>query len=131
MEAYFLNTAKGRLRSRRIIPQPFFVHSDLTTMIQVADFIAYILAWGYRFSKKLSAPYRSELQPFAQQVRSLGYYTEREYAGKPNSPIWSIQGVDLLPFSISSKISSLKVPVFTGYFEGFLACFAPDGPCGE
>ena len=90
METYFLKTAKGRLRSSRIIPQPFFVHSDLTTMIQVADFVAYILAWGYRFSKKLNAPSRLELKPFAAQVQSLGYYTEREKVGNPRFKLWSI-----------------------------------------
>ena len=42
-----------------------------------------------------------------------------------------IQGVDLLPILAPSKISSFKVADFTGYFDGFLACFAPDEPCDE
>ncbi|MGA2436339.1 MAG: DUF3800 domain-containing protein [Bryobacteraceae bacterium] len=89
MESYFLQTSKGRARARQIIPEPFFVHSDLTTLIQVADLIAYVTAWGYRFSRRLTAPAREELQPFARQLRSLGYYTERERDENPRFPIYS------------------------------------------
>jgi hypothetical protein len=32
---YFKDTHTGRHRSSRIIPEPFFVHSDLTTGIQI------------------------------------------------------------------------------------------------
>ncbi len=35
MRAYFGTTAVGRCRSSRIIPEPLFVHSDLTTLVQV------------------------------------------------------------------------------------------------
>ena len=52
---YFVKTKKGRSRSRLIIPEPFFVHSDLTTMVQVADLIAYLLSWGIRL-KGMTAP---------------------------------------------------------------------------
>lgn len=31
MDKYFKHTAKGRARSKLVIPEPFFVHSDLTT----------------------------------------------------------------------------------------------------
>lgn len=41
MEKYFLHTSKGKTRSRLIVPEPLFVHSDLTTMIQMADLVAY------------------------------------------------------------------------------------------
>jgi len=40
MERYFLGTATGRTRSQQVIPEPFFVHSDLTSLVQVADLIA-------------------------------------------------------------------------------------------
>jgi hypothetical protein len=48
MDKCFKNTVKGRTRSSRIIPEPFFVHSDLTTGVQVVDFVAYILSWNFR-----------------------------------------------------------------------------------
>jgi hypothetical protein len=41
MDRYFKVTQKGRQRSGRIIPEPFFVHSDLTTGVQLADLVAY------------------------------------------------------------------------------------------
>lgn len=46
MAAYFLGTETGQYRSSRIVPEPFFVHSDLTTGVFLADLTAYILGWG-------------------------------------------------------------------------------------
>lgn len=78
---YFKETVTGRQRSRRIVPEPFFVHSDLTTGIQIADLIAYIISWGYRIPKKMKKPAREELKPFADQVHELKFYTriEKDY----------------------------------------------------
>ena len=57
MEEYFLHTQTGKRRSRQVIPEPFFVHSDLTSLIQVADLIAYVISWGFRV-EKMSQPAR-------------------------------------------------------------------------
>ncbi|KWT86746.1 hypothetical protein ASN18_1469 [Candidatus Magnetominusculus xianensis] len=46
MRRYFTETYSGQRRSRNIIPEPFFVSSDLTTATQVVDIIAYILNKG-------------------------------------------------------------------------------------
>lgn len=70
MSRYFRETAKGRMRAGRIIPEPFFVHSHLTTAIQVADVIAYLLAWGMRI-KGMKRERREELVPFADRVLQL------------------------------------------------------------
>lgn len=67
---YFLKTQKGRTRSRLIIPEPFFVHSDLTTMVQVADLIAYLLNWGVRL-KGMTAPRRADLHDLSLKVMRL------------------------------------------------------------
>jgi Protein of unknown function (DUF3800) len=48
MDSYFKRTIKGRQMSGQIIPEPFFVHSDLTTGIQIADLVAYAVSWGFR-----------------------------------------------------------------------------------
>jgi len=69
---YFVCTKKGRTRSRLIIPEPLFVHSDLTTMVQVADLIAYILSWGVRLSG-MSEPKRDELGKFSAKVMRLRF----------------------------------------------------------
>ncbi|HOU14884.1 MAG TPA: DUF3800 domain-containing protein [Anaerolineae bacterium] len=83
METYFLQTYNGRMRSSRIIPEPFFVHSDLTTLVQLADIVAYSLNWGLRLNR-MYAPTRVDLEPFGQQAFDLRYvghrFDEREIA---------------------------------------------------
>ncbi len=77
MERYFLHTQKGQTRARLIVPEPFFVHSDLTTMIQMADLIAYIVSWGVRLEnsvRPMTMPKREELAPFAKQACALRYH---------------------------------------------------------
>ena len=39
MHRYFRDTAVGRLRADRIVPEPFFVHSELTTGVRLADLV--------------------------------------------------------------------------------------------
>lgn len=85
---YFKDSATGRLRSGLVIPEPFFVHSDLTTGIQIADLVAYIVSWGFRTSN-MEKPARSELEPFVQQVASLRYKAVRERNGVMDFGIWS------------------------------------------
>ena len=94
MEQYFLHTAKGRQRSQQVVPQPFFVHSDLTTLVQVADLVAYITAWGFRIPGYFEVESREELKPFAEQVAGLRYQIEREIQGNPNFKVWSIAVID-------------------------------------
>ena len=79
MERYFLHTAKGKARSRLIVPEPLFVHSDLTTMIQMADLVAYIVSWGVRLTggtRPMTKPKREELDDFARQVCGLRYHAK-------------------------------------------------------
>lgn len=54
MSVYFQRTRFGRRRAQRIMPQPFFVHSNLTTGVQVADLAAYILSWNVRLPGMLT-----------------------------------------------------------------------------
>lgn len=72
VSAYFIKTEKGRTRSRLIIPEPFFVHSDLTSLVQVADIIAYTISWGLRLPG-MTEPAREELAPLADQIRQLQF----------------------------------------------------------
>lgn len=72
---YFIRTQNGRVRSRLIIPEPFFVHSDLTTLVQMADIVAYVISWGLRL-RRMTLPARIELQPLADMVQSLEFVRE-------------------------------------------------------
>jgi hypothetical protein len=48
LEDYFKKTDTGRNRTRWIVPTPFFVSSDMTYPIQVADVCIYCINWGFR-----------------------------------------------------------------------------------
>lgn len=89
IENYFKKTSKGRQRSGLIIPEPFFVHSDLTTGIQIADLIAYIISWGLRL-KGMTQPPREELSEFVELIKPLRYRTVRDVEAMQNLEIWSI-----------------------------------------
>ncbi|MBS0528556.1 MAG: DUF3800 domain-containing protein [Proteobacteria bacterium] len=90
---YFKDTAIGRHRSSLIIPEPFFVHSDLTTGIQIADLVAYCLSWAFRL-KGMDAPARDELLPYIEQIRKLRHRALRSMQGKDDFEIWSIAYID-------------------------------------
>ena len=85
---YFRETATGRNRASLIVPEPFFVHSDLTTGVQIADLIAYTISWGWR-TATMTKPKREELDPFAEQISAMRYCSTREMAGISDYRIWS------------------------------------------
>lgn len=89
---YFKETATGRYRASLVIPEPFFVHSDLTTGIQIADLIAYVISWGFR-TARMAKPRRNELASYSAQVATLRYRTERLRLGNPHFEIWSISHI--------------------------------------
>jgi hypothetical protein len=89
LENYFKKTSNGRQRSGLVIPEPFFVHSDLTTGIQIADLIAYIISWGMRL-KGMTEPIRPEMEEFVELIKPLRYLTTREVGDIPEMKIWSV-----------------------------------------
>lgn len=76
MKKYFMETATGRKRRARVLPEPFFVHSHLTTGIHVADLVAYIISWGVR-QGAMTLPARAELAPYAAATVALAYDMRR------------------------------------------------------
>jgi len=56
------------------------VHSDLTTLVQMADLIAYVISWGGRL-KNMDYPGRPELTSFAEEILKLRFthITDRGY----------------------------------------------------
>jgi hypothetical protein len=87
---YFKDTATGRSRASLIIPEPFFVHSDLTTGIQIADLLAYCISWGFRIRNQMRKPARQELEPFSRRIAEMRYRAVREMDGNPHYEVWSI-----------------------------------------
>ncbi len=90
MAAYFLGTKTGRFRSSQIVPAPFFVHSELTTGIFLADLAAYILGWAWRLNS-MPQPSRDELKPYAQKLHEMQFHGQkpkRDGAGH-----WSLHSI--------------------------------------
>ena len=69
---YYKKTAKGQLRSNLLIPEPFFVHSDLTTGVQIADLVAYIISWSFRYGA-LEKEKRDDLTEYIDIIKSMRY----------------------------------------------------------
>lgn len=96
---YFQRTSNGRTRSRLIIPEPFFVHSDLTPLVQLADLVAYVISWGLRLAR-MPAVTRPELIPLVEIVRRMRY----QYLTEGGHTVWGIKEIrDLRP-----QITDLK-----------------------
>ncbi len=93
MEEYFIKTSNGRTRASRILPEPFFVHSDLTTAIQLADIVAYVVSWGLRL-KRMNRPRRDELGPFVEKILPLRHMTKREFGEDGEKTVWSLTFID-------------------------------------
>lgn len=88
IENYFKKTFKGRQRSTMLIPEPLFVHSDLTTGVQIADLMAYIISWSLRLNG-MDKDVREELNPLVELLMPLRYRTTREIEGDPEHVVWS------------------------------------------
>jgi Protein of unknown function (DUF3800) len=89
MDRYFKFTVRGRHRSGQILPEPLFVHSDLTTGVQLADLVSYIVSWGVRF-QGMDLPARDELAPLAERVLQLRHRSIREVNENPTFVVWSL-----------------------------------------
>ncbi len=93
MARYFTHEGRGEVRAGRVVPEPFFVHSHLTTGVQLADLVAYTIAWNVRVGK-MGRPARTELDPLGQLVSRLRYRAVRELGSEPAFSIWSIAVID-------------------------------------
>jgi len=100
MGEYFLHTQTGYQRSARIVPEPFFVHSDLTTAVQLADLVAYCASWAIRLNP-MTKPAREELRPLANLAFGLRFVGTRFDEGDNRE--WPVYGMfyldDLRPRS--------------------------------
>ena len=85
LEKYFTATIKGRQRAAWIVPSPFFVASNMTIPVQMADLLIYALNWGYRRTGEMDAPVREEIaERFGRRIHNLkwkgdGYDGNRTY----------------------------------------------------
>ena len=89
MSEYFIKRQTGRYRSSRIVPEPFFVHSDLTTGVFLADLTAYILGWGWRLNS-MTEPVRDELRPFSDKLHEMQFHGQKP---KAEGGAWTLHGI--------------------------------------
>lgn len=100
MSRYFRDTSRGRTRASRVVPEPFFVHSEMTTLIQVADIVAYLISWNTRFLPTMTQPARGELDELGQLVMNLRHkavrdnYKLRDGVTRDDFVIWSFAYID-------------------------------------
>lgn len=104
MDGYFKRTVNGRQRSGLIVPEPFFVHSDLTTGVQLADLVAYTISWGLRFPN-MTQPVRADLSDLSDLVKRLQYTTRREVNSNPDYLVHSyVLITDLRPKDMQNGV---------------------------
>jgi hypothetical protein len=93
MSRYFRFTEKGRQRAGQVIPEPFFVHSDLTTGVQIADLLAYVISWGFR-TNEMTEPVRPELASLVRRVCQMRHSSIREVNDNLSFRVWSFAVID-------------------------------------
>jgi len=85
LEQYFTGTLKGRQRASWIVPSPFFVASNMTLPVQMADVLIYALNFGYRRKGEMEQPAREEIATrYGRRINALkwkgdGYDGTRTY----------------------------------------------------
>ena len=94
MAAFFLGTPTGRYRSSRILPEPLFVHSELTTGVFLADLAAYVLGWSWR-TQRMTSPGRPELKVLCSKLHDMQFRGEKpDPTGQGTHPLYGIQFLD-------------------------------------
>lgn len=93
MDSYFSRTDVGQMRSRWIVPSPFFVSSSMTSPIQAADICIYCINWTWRL-EGMNQPKREDLdRVFGHRIKGLQWSGEIEDNGK----IYSSYGIVHVP----------------------------------
>jgi len=78
LERYFTLTQPGRYRTSRIVPSPFFVSSDMTYPVQVADVCIYCVNHAFRLpTQGMDGPVRPEVH-----AESLGHLFNLQWKGQ-------------------------------------------------
>ncbi len=95
LERYFTATHKGRQRTARIVPTPFFVSSEMTYPIQAADVCIYCVNHGFRIpSQGMNAEVRAEI---AEGFRT--WLVDLQYAGQgyKDGDVYQSYGIRFVP----------------------------------
>lgn len=94
MARYFSRSHTGRVRSSRILPEPVYARSDLTTLLGVADLVIYVINHVFRPDASWSRPIRPELTPYVDWIERLQWVGTRD---GQNSLLGIFRMADLKP----------------------------------
>jgi hypothetical protein len=75
---YFTRATPGRIRSIRILPEPLYARSDLTTLMGIADLAIYVVNHVFRPTPEWTKPIRAELRPYVDWIYKLQWSGQRE-----------------------------------------------------
>jgi hypothetical protein len=101
LQRYFTKTNTGRYRTTWIVPTPFFVASDMTYPVQVADVCIYCVNWGFRRpSIGMDAPKREEIaREFGPWLNQLQFHGQ----GYRDGAVFESFGIAYVPDPYSGK----------------------------
>jgi len=95
LERYFTATHTGRYRSARIVPSPFFVSSDMSYPVQVADICIYCINWGFRLPQHgMDAPTRPEIE---NEFKEWLFRLQFEGEGYRDGQVFPAYGIAYVP----------------------------------
>jgi hypothetical protein len=87
----------GQKRSSRILPEPLYCRSDLTTLLGVADLVIYVINHAFRPAPDWTRPVqRTELIRYADRI----YKLQRSVRKEGEFAMWTVFHMDdLRPYS--------------------------------
>lgn len=101
LERYFSLSHTGRYRTARIVPSPFFVSSDMTYPIQVADVCIYCVNHAFRLPQfGMDGPVREEIA-----AEFLNYLTDLQFRGdgEKDGRVFRVHGYVYVPDPYTAK----------------------------
>jgi len=75
---YFTRSHRGRVRATRILPEPLYARSDLTTLLGLADLAIYVINHAHRPNTRWTKPIREELKPYVEWIQRVSWVGKRE-----------------------------------------------------
>ena len=98
IKSFLSYSSFGAKLSPHIIPEPLFVESDVSSLIQIADICIYIINTGYRKSKAMEEPTRKEVQEkFEDKISRLELHCFQKSRLNNKEKCHAIYGITFTP----------------------------------
>lgn len=94
LKSFLYKSPFGRKLGVKIVPEPLFIESDISSLIQVADVCIYAINTGYRKATALKEPHREEVRTrFENIIHELQFYCNQykyKNGKRVSYPLWGI-----------------------------------------